>query len=76
MAVSQNVGNPSASSPSYISFGHIHKGSCVLLQEHLLKYVYYDFNNNSQKLETTWMSHNRMDKENLVYLQNELLLTC
>ena len=53
MGVSQEIGNPSTSRPSYTSPEHIFKGHSILPQGHLLNYVHSSFIHNSQKLETT-----------------------
>ena len=52
MAVSQKIGNQSASRPSCIAPGHIPKGCSILSQGHLLKYVHSGFTHNNQTLKT------------------------
>ena len=45
-------------------------------QGHVLNYVDSSYTHNSQKLEIAQMSLNwRMDKENVVYLHNEVLIS-
>jgi hypothetical protein len=51
--------------------GHIPKRCPTMQQEHVFHYVYSSLICDSQKLETTQMSHNRrMDTENAVHLHN------
>jgi hypothetical protein len=51
MMVSQIIGNPSTSRPSYPTPGHIPKGNFILPQGHLLKFVHSSFSHNTQKLK-------------------------
>jgi hypothetical protein len=67
---------PSIFKPPHQSWAYTQK-TLHLPQGHLLNHVHCGFINNSQKLETTQMSLNRrMDKENLLYLHNGVLLNC
>ena len=55
---------------------HISKRCSTIPQEYFLNYVHSSFIHDSQKLETTKISLSwGMDKENMVYLHNKILLT-
>jgi hypothetical protein len=55
---------------------HISKRCPTIPQRHLFHYVYSSLNCDSQKLEITWMSHNRrMYTENVVHLHNGILFS-
>ena len=44
---------------------------------HMFHYIHGGLISDSQKLESTQMTHKgRMDTENVVYLYNEILLSC
>jgi hypothetical protein len=56
-------------------FGHIPKRCPTMPQGHLFEYVHSSLISNSQKLETSKMSHSgRMDTENVVHLHSGILL--
>ena len=68
MVISQKTWNGFTSRPSYTTLGHISK-ECS-------SHVNYFSIQNTQKLETTYMSLNRkMDKEKVVHLHNGVLLS-
>jgi hypothetical protein len=53
MMVSQKIGKPSTSKPSYTTPWHIPKGHSILPQGQLLNYIHSRFIHNSQKVKTT-----------------------
>ena len=59
------------------TLGHITNECVIQSQRHLLNHVHCCSSHNIQKFETTYMSLNRrMNKESVVHLQSELLLSC
>jgi hypothetical protein len=61
---------------SYALHSQIPKRHFILPQTYLLNCIYYCSTQNSQNLKMTHISLNiKMDKENMVYLSNELLLS-
>jgi hypothetical protein len=59
-----------------IPLENILKRCPTMLQGHMSHYVHSSLICDSQKLETTWMSHNKsMDTENWVHLHNGILLS-
>jgi hypothetical protein len=76
LEVPQKIGNGSTLRPSYTTLGHIPKTCPTMLQGHVFHYVHSGFVYDSQKLETTQMSHDRrMDTENVVHFHNGILLS-
>jgi hypothetical protein len=74
LVIPQKTGNRSTWRFSYTTLGHISKRHPTMSQGHMFHYVYSFLNCDSQKLETTQMSHNRkMDTENMVHLHNGVL---
>jgi hypothetical protein len=61
---------------SNTSLGNIPKRCPTMPQRHVFHYVHSSFICDSQKLETTQISHNRrVDTENVVHLLNGILLS-
>jgi hypothetical protein len=59
----------------YTTLGNITKRCPTMPEGHVFHYVYSSYICDSQKLETTQMSNDRrMDTENVVHLNNEILL--
>jgi hypothetical protein len=60
----------------YTTLENIPKRCPMMAQEHVFHYVHSSLVSNSQKLETTQMSHNRrMDIGNVVQLHNVILFS-
>jgi hypothetical protein len=76
LEVPQKTGNRSTWRPSYSTFGNISKRCPTMLQGHMFHCVHSGLICDSQKLETTQMSHNRrMDTENVLHLHNGILFS-
>ena len=74
LVVPQKIGNRSTEDQAISLLKHISKRSSTTTQGQMFHYVHSDPICNSQKLETTQMSHNkRMDIENVVYLHIGIL---
>ena len=72
----QKVGNRSTKRPSYTTLRNIPKRYSTMPQGHMFHYDPRTLVFNSQKLETTQMSHNRrMLTENVLHLHNGILLS-
>lgn len=76
MNIPQEAGNTSSSRSLCNTLGYILKECFILLQRQLLNSVHFSVIHNSHELETTSLSFNRgMDKENVMHLHNEALLS-
>jgi hypothetical protein len=75
MEIPQKIGNISTWISIYTILGNIPKRYPTMPQEHMFHCVHSCLVNDSQKLETTQMFHNRiMYTENVVHLHNIILL--
>jgi hypothetical protein len=61
LEVLEKIENSYTRGPSYTTTRHIPKRCSTIPQGHMLQYVHINFSHNSQKLETTQMSHYDMD---------------
>jgi hypothetical protein len=76
LAVPQKIGHSTTGGSRNTSPGHISRRCSNWLEGHMLNYVHNCLIYNSQKLESTPMPLNRgMDRENVVYLHNGVLLS-
>jgi hypothetical protein len=75
LEVPQKIGINLLEDPAIPLLG-IYSNVPTMPQGHMFHYVHSSFICNSQKLETTYMSHDRrMDTENVVHLHNGILLS-